>query len=49
MHQQIWRDGLVLAEARLRFGFIGPNGRPCRLPEAWRIAFAPLIANQRPE
>jgi acyl-CoA thioester hydrolase len=46
MHQQIWCEGELRAEARLRFGFIGPNGRPCRFPEAWREAFLPLIDHQ---
>lgn len=39
MHQRALRDGVLLAEARLRVGFVGPDGRPRRQPEAWREAF----------
>lgn len=46
MHQQVWRGGELLAEARLRVGFVGPDGRPRRQPEAWRQAFATLSAQQ---
>ena len=30
----------VLADAHLRIGFIGPDGRPRRQPQGWRDAFA---------
>ena len=43
MHQIAFRDGLLLAEARLRVGFVAPDGRPRRQPDAWRTAFAALI------
>ena len=40
MHQKAFReDGLLLSEARLRVGFVAPDGRPRRMPEAWRAAF----------
>jgi acyl-CoA thioester hydrolase len=42
MHQQAWRGAELLAEARLRIGFVGPHGRPRRQPAAWRQAFAAL-------
>ena len=42
MHQRAVRDGTLLAEARLRVGFVGPDGRPRRQPEAWRRAFATI-------
>ena len=42
MHQQAWRGADLLAEARLRIGFVGPDGRPRRQPKAWRNAFAVL-------
>ena len=42
MHQQAWRDTDLLTESRLRIGFVGPDGRPRRQPEAWRKAFATL-------
>jgi acyl-CoA thioester hydrolase len=40
MHQKAFReDGLLLTEARFRVGFVAPDGRPRRMPEAWRAAF----------
>ena len=42
MHQRAVREGTLLAEARLRVGFVGPDGRPRRQPEAWRRAFATI-------
>lgn len=39
MHQRAWRGDELLAEANLRVGFITPDGRPRRQPEAWRAAF----------
>ena len=42
MYQQAWRGADLLAEARLRIGFVGPDGRPRRQPEAWRQAFATI-------
>ena len=44
MHQIAFRDGKLLAEARLRVGFVAPDGRPRRQPDAWRTAFATLIS-----
>ena len=50
MHQQGWRGADLLGEARLRIGFVGPDGRPRRQPEAWRKAFAALTpASLSPE
>jgi acyl-CoA thioester hydrolase len=43
LHQQARRGDTLLAEAHLRVGFIGPDGRPRRQPDAWRAAFATLI------
>ena len=43
MHQIAIRDGVLLTEARLRVGFVAPDGRPRRQPDAWRQAFASLI------
>lgn len=46
MHQHALRiaaadgDMPLLAEARLRIGFVAPDGRPRRMPAAWRAAFA---------
>jgi len=39
MHQRAWRGDELLAEANLRVGFITPDGRPRRQPDAWRAAF----------
>jgi acyl-CoA thioester hydrolase len=49
MHQQMWLGDQLMAEARLRFGFISPTGRPCRFPEPWRLAFAALVPEKGPE
>ena len=38
--------GRTLAEARLRVGFVGPDGRPRRQPEAWRRAFEPILSSE---
>ena len=43
LHQQAWRGETLLAEAHLRVGFVGSDGRPRRQPQAWRAAFATLI------
>ncbi len=48
MHQRALRGGLLLAEARLRVGFVGPGGRPRRQPEAWRRAFATIAPTESP-
>lgn len=40
MHQTAWRGDQLLAEARLRVGFVSPEGRPIRQPDDWRAAFA---------
>jgi len=43
MYQLAYReDGQLLAEARLRVGFVAPDGRPRRMPDAWRAAFATI-------
>jgi acyl-CoA thioester hydrolase len=39
LRQRALRDGGLLAEARVRVGFIGSGGRPRRQPAAWRAAF----------
>lgn len=49
IHQRAIRDGVLLAEARLRVGFIAPDGRPCRQPDAWRKALATLLPPQTEE
>jgi acyl-CoA thioester hydrolase len=36
---------ILLTEARIRVGFVGPDGRPRRQPEDWRKAFAAITLN----
>ena len=44
MHQRAFReDTALLTEARLRIGFVAPDGRPRRMPAAWRAAFASIV------
>lgn len=44
MHQKAWRGDVLLAEARLRVGFVSPDGRPRRQPAEWRKAFGAIAA-----
>lgn len=46
MHQRAFRNGTLLAEARLRVGFVGPDGRPRRQPREWRDAFASIVPTE---
>ncbi len=48
MLQRAFKDGALLAEARLRIGFVAPNGRPRRMPQAWRAAFATIVIEGTP-
>lgn len=41
--QKAFRDDALLAEARVRVGFVGPDGRPRRQPAPWRAAFASIL------
>jgi acyl-CoA thioester hydrolase len=43
MRQRALRGDIVLTDARLRVGFVGPDGRPRRQPAPWRAAFATII------
>ena len=44
MHQVArHEDGRLLSEARLRIGFVSPEGRPRRMPAAWLDAFASIM------
>ncbi|MFM6932047.1 MAG: YbgC/FadM family acyl-CoA thioesterase [Novosphingobium sp.] len=49
IHQRAIRGGVLLAEARLRVGFIAPDGRPRRQPDEWRQALAKLLPPQTEE
>ncbi|MBW8784610.1 MAG: YbgC/FadM family acyl-CoA thioesterase [Novosphingobium sp.] len=42
MHQRALNGETLLADAHLRVGFVGPDGRPRRQPLAWREAFAAI-------
>jgi acyl-CoA thioester hydrolase len=44
LHQQAWRGETLLAEAHLRVGVVGADGRARRQPDAWRKAFATLMS-----
>ena len=45
MHQKAIReDGLLLAEATFRVGFVSPEGKPRRMPDGWRAAFAQIVS-----
>ena len=43
MHQRAFRGEKLLSEARLRVGFVAPDGRPRRQPPAWHTAFAAIV------
>ena len=38
---------VLLAEMRVRVGFVAPNGRPRRQPAPWRAAFTTVLAPTR--
>lgn len=46
MHQRAWRGDELLTEATLRVGFVAPDGRPARQPEAWRAAFQTILSSE---
>jgi len=49
MHQKAIReDGKLLAEASFRVGFVSPDGRPRRMPQGWRDAFAAIVPEGTP-
>jgi acyl-CoA thioester hydrolase len=48
MLQRAFKDQVLLAEARLRIGFVAPDGRPRRMPPDWRAAFAPIMPEGTP-
>ena len=47
LHQKALRGEDLLAEAQLRVGYVGPDGRPRRQPDAWRTAFATLMGDTK--
>lgn len=50
MHQRAYRNfghgDELLTEATLRVGFVAPDGRPARQPEAWRTAFQTILSSE---
>jgi len=44
--QRAARGETLLAEARVRVGFVGPDGRPRRQPAAWRAAFQRFLETE---
>ena len=49
MHQiATLASGHKLAEARLRIGFVAADGRPRRMPDSWRAAFASIMPEGNP-
>jgi acyl-CoA thioester hydrolase len=42
------QKGPLLAQASVRVGFVGPDGRPRRQPAPWRSAFAQFLAGFDP-
>jgi acyl-CoA thioester hydrolase len=46
LRQRAMRDDAVLCDARLRVGFVGPDGRPRRQPAPWRAAFATVAISE---
>lgn len=42
------QKGPLLAQARVRVGFVAPDGRPRRQPAPWRAAFAQFLAGSLP-
>jgi len=49
LQQNVRRDHVQLSEATIRVGFIGPDGRPKRQPEAWRQLLAELASHPKPQ
>lgn len=48
MQQRALLDGRLLADAKLRIGFVAPDGRPRRMPAGWREAFARIATEGTP-
>lgn len=44
MRQRGLRGERLLAQTELRIGFVAPDGRPRRQPEAWRKAFSAILS-----
>lgn len=44
LNQTAWRGETRLSQATVKVGFIGPDGKPRRQPQAWQDAFVSLLA-----
>ena len=44
--QRAFRGETLLAEMRVRVGFVGPHGRPKRQPPEWRAGFSRLLETE---
>ena len=49
LNQRASRAQTLLAEAQIRVGFVSPEGRPRRQPQAWREAFRAALTPAKPE
>ena len=47
--QRALRGETLVAEAQLRVGFVGADGRPRRQPDEWRAAFTRMMESQESE
>ena len=47
--QRALRGETLVAEAQLRVGFVGTDGKPRRQPEEWRAAFTRMMEHQESE
>jgi len=45
LRQTAWRDQIRLTDASVRVGFVGPDGRPRRQPQAWHQAFMAMTSS----
>ncbi|MDE1918162.1 MAG: YbgC/FadM family acyl-CoA thioesterase [Sphingomonadales bacterium] len=48
MCQEAFRNDRLLASAKVRVGFVSPQGRPRRQPAAWRAAFDAFLTGKVP-
>jgi len=49
MRQLAFSSGVLLAEADIRVGFVGTDGRPRRQPAPWRAAFSTMLSGNAPK
>ena len=48
LKQTAWRGDTRLSEVTVKVGFIGPDGKPRRQPQAWQAAFASFLSDSAP-